>query len=91
MQNIASGVGDLKKVLTNVKTRGVLGEIQLGNILEEIMTPDQFDINVKTKVDSDAIVEYAIKLPGRGKNDKVFICQLMQNFPRRLYKASKCI
>ena len=49
MQNIASGVGDLKKVLSNVKTRGVLGEIQLGNILEEIMTPDQYDKNVKTK------------------------------------------
>ena len=53
MQNIASVLRS-KKVLTNVKTRGVLGEIQLGNILEEIMTPDQFDVNVKTKVDSDA-------------------------------------
>ena len=51
MQNIASGVGDLKKVLSNVKTRGVLGEIQLGNILEEIMSREQFDTNVKTKKD----------------------------------------
>ena len=49
MQTIASGVGDLKKVLMNVKTRGVLGEIQLGNILEEIMAPDQYETNVKTK------------------------------------------
>ena len=85
MQNIASGVGDLKKVLTNVKTRGVLGEIQLGNILEEIMTPDQFDINVKTKVDSDAIVEYAIKLPGRGKNDKSVYLPIDAKFPQEDY------
>lgn len=85
MQNIASGVGDLKKVLANVKTRGVLGEIQLGNILEEIMTPDQFDINVKTKVDSDAIVEYAIKLPGRGKNDKSVYLPIDAKFPQEDY------
>jgi len=65
MQHIASGVGDLKKVLTNVKTRGFLGEIQLGNILEEIMAPDQYAANVKTKKGSDALVEYAIKLPGK--------------------------
>jgi DNA recombination protein RmuC len=69
MQNIASGVGDLKKVLSNVKTRGVLGEIQLGNILEEIMSREQYDTNVKTKKGSDAIVEFAIKLPGKDNND----------------------
>ena len=49
MQTLANGVGDLKKVLSNVKTRGVLGEIQLGNILEQIMAPEQYDKNVKTK------------------------------------------
>ena len=70
MQTIASGVGDLKKVLTNVKTRGVLGEIQLGNILEEIMAPNQYETNVKTKMGSDALVEYAVKLPGRNPQDK---------------------
>ena len=69
MQTIASGVGDLKKVLSNVKTRGVLGEIQLGNILEEIMSREQYETNVKTKKGSDAIVEFAIKLPGKDNND----------------------
>ena len=49
MQTLANGVGDLKKVLSNVKTRGVLGEIQLGNILEQIMAPEQYEANVKTK------------------------------------------
>ncbi|NBR72930.1 MAG: DNA recombination protein RmuC [Flavobacteriia bacterium] len=59
MQNLAAGVGDLKKVLSNVKTRGVLGEIQLGNILEQILAPEQYDSNVKTKRGSDAHVEFA--------------------------------
>ena len=70
MQNLASGVGDLKKVLSNVKTRGVLGEIQLGNILEQIMAPEQYDQNVKTKSGSDAHVEFAIKLPGKDVSGK---------------------
>ena len=65
MQTLASGVGDLKKVLSNVKTSGVLGEIQLGNILEQILAPEQYDANVKTKKESDALVEFAIKLPGK--------------------------
>ncbi|MGB0425119.1 MAG: DNA recombination protein RmuC, partial [Flavobacteriales bacterium] len=64
MQQLANGVGDLKKVLTNVKTRGTLGEIQLGNILEQIMAPEQYAANVKTKKGSDALVEYVVKLPG---------------------------
>lgn len=63
MQSLAQGVGDLKKVLSNVKTRGVLGEIQLGAILEEILTPGQYDKNVCTKQGSRAFVEYAVKLP----------------------------
>ncbi|MGA0896386.1 MAG: DNA recombination protein RmuC [Flavobacteriaceae bacterium] len=85
MQNIASGVGDLKKVLSNVKTRGVLGEIQLGNILEEIMTPDQYATNVKTKQDSDALVEFAIKLPGRGTNDQAVFLPIDAKFPQEDY------
>ena len=64
MQSLASGVGDLKKVLSNVKTRGVLGEIQLGAILEQMLAPDQYATNVATKKGSQANVEYAVKLPG---------------------------
>ena len=64
MQNLAQGVGDLKKVLSNVKTRGVLGEVQLGAILEQLLTPDQYAVNVATKQGSQANVEYAIRLPG---------------------------
>ncbi len=65
MQNLASGVGDLKKVLTNVKTRGMLGEIQLGSLMEQILTPEQFEANVMTRKGSSAQVEFAVKLPGR--------------------------
>jgi len=65
MQSLASGVGDLKRVLTNVKARGGWGEVQLGAILEQMLTPDQFEKNVKTKDGSDEVVEYAIKLPGQ--------------------------
>ena len=85
MQTIASGVGDLKKVLTNVKTRGVLGEIQLGNILEEIMAPDQYDSNVKTKKGSDALVEYAVKLPGRSPQEKSVYLPIDAKFPQEDY------
>jgi len=63
MQTLANGVGDLKKVLSNVKTRGILGEIQLGAILEEILAPEQYETNVATKKDSSDRVEYAVKLP----------------------------
>ena len=66
MQNLAAGVGDLKKVLSNVKTRGILGEIQLGAILEQMLSPEQYATNVATKKDSQANVEYAIRLPGSG-------------------------
>ena len=85
MQTIASGVGDLKKVLTNVKTRGVLGEIQLGNILEEIMAPDQYESNVKTKLGSDALVEYAVKLPGRNLQDKSLYLPIDAKFQQEDY------
>ena len=64
MTTLASGVGDLKKVLSNVKTRGVLGEVQLGAILEQILSPEQYEANVKTRPGSTHYVEYAVKLPG---------------------------
>ena len=64
MQTLASGVGDLKKVLSNVKTRGILGEIQLGAILEQILSPEQYEENIVTKKGSTERVEFAIKLPG---------------------------
>ena len=63
MQTLAKGVGDLKKVLSNVKSRGIIGEIQLGAILEEILSPEQYDKNVITKKNSRNMVEYAVKLP----------------------------
>lgn len=64
MQNLAVGVGDLKKVLSNVKTRGILGEIQLGAILEQMLAPEQYATNVATKPGSQNNVEYAIRMPG---------------------------
>lgn len=73
MQNIATGVGDLKKVLSNVKNKGVLGEIQLQNILEQILTPDQYGKNVATKKGSQANVEFAIKLPGNDSQQEVWM------------------
>ena len=72
MRTLATGVGDLKKVLTNVKTRGTWGEIRLGHILEQILTPDQFDVNVATKKNSNERVEFAVKLPGQNDDrDKI--------------------
>lgn len=66
MQTLAEGVGDLKRVLTNVKTRGVLGEWQLQAMLEQLLTPDQFGRNVKPNPLRDAIVEFAIRIPAQG-------------------------
>lgn len=71
MQTLASGVGDLKKVLTNVKTKGILGEIQLANILQEILIPEQYEVNFPTKRGSNDRVEFAIKLPG--DNNPVYL------------------
>ena len=68
MQALASSVGDLKKVLTNVKTRGILGEVQLGMLLEQILTPEQYESNVATKKGSNERVEFAIKFPGRSQD-----------------------
>lgn len=66
MQTLASGVGDLKKVLSGVKTRGILGEIQLGAILSQLLSPDQYDENVATVPGSSERVEFAVKMPGDG-------------------------
>jgi len=69
MQTLASGVGDLKRVLTNVKSRGTWGEVQLGALLEDILTPDQFERNVKVNPSSSEIVEFAVRLPGQDPSD----------------------
>ncbi|WMJ73943.1 DNA recombination protein RmuC [Cytophagaceae bacterium ABcell3] len=85
MQSLAQDVGGLKKVLSNVKTRGTLGEIQLGNILEQIMSPGQFDCNVKTKKGSGDMVEFAIKLPGRDEGQGSVYLPLDSKFPTEAY------
>ena len=85
MQQVAAGVTDLKKVLSNVKTRGILGEIQLGVILEEILTPEQYDVNVATNPSSSDRVEYAIKLPG-SCGDPVYL-PVDAKFPGDTYSA----
>lgn len=88
MQNLAAGVGDLKKVLSNVKTRGILGEIQLGAILQEILTPEQYDVEVPTKPDSKDHVEFAVKLPAGGSTDKDYIyLPIDSKFPGDTYAA----
>jgi len=85
MQALASGVGDLKKVLTNVKSRGMWGEIQLGNILEQVLTRDQYDTNVTTKKGSSGRVEYAIRLPGQGDEGDVVWLPIDAKFPQEDY------
>ena len=86
MQTLASGVGDLKKVLTNVKTRGVLGEYQLENILEQLLTSEQYDKNVQTKKGSQANVEFAVKLPGKS-DDKTVWLPIDSKFPIEDYES----
>ena len=85
MQQVAAGVTDLKKVLSNVKTRGILGEIQLGAILEEILSPEQYDTNVATRPGSADRVEYAVKLPGNG--DVPVYLPIDAKFPGDTYAA----
>lgn len=86
MQSLATGVGDLKKVLTNVKSRGTWGEVQLASLLEQVLTPDQFDTNVATKGGSER-VEFAIKLPGRSNDpDEVVWLPIDAKFPTEDYQ-----
>ena len=86
MQTLAKGVGDLKKVLTNVKTRGTFGEIQLGSLLEQILAPGQYDSNVETRQGSGQRVEFALKLPGRdGTTDGMVWLPLDAKFPQEDY------
>lgn len=87
MQNLAVGVGDLKKVLSNVKTRGIIGEIMLGNILEQILTPEQYAKNVATKKGSRDNVEFAIRLPGKDDSGEIVYLPLDSKFPRENYEA----
>lgn len=82
MQQLATGVGDLKRVLTNVKSRGVLGEYQLENILEQLLTPDQYEKNVKTKPASNGVVEFAVKLPGKENKENIVWLPIDSKFPK---------
>jgi DNA recombination protein RmuC len=87
MQNLAVGVGDLKKVLTNVKTRGTFGEIQLGALLEDLLAPDQYEANVETKRGSSLRVEFAIRLPGRdGEHGRPVHLPIDAKFPQEDYQ-----
>ena len=85
MQTLAVGVGDLKKVLSNVKTRGILGEIQLQSILSEILSPEQYEENIATKKGSKNVVEFAIKLPA--DDDKIVYLPIDSKFPGDTYSA----
>ena len=86
MQALAQDVGGLKKVLTNVKTRGNIGEIQLGMLLEQILAPEQYEANVKTKKGSDALVEYAVKLPGKDDSSETVYLPIDAKFPKDIYE-----
>lgn len=86
MQNLAAGVGDIKKVLTNIKARGVLGEYQLENLLEQILTKEQYSKNVRTRSGSSSSVEFAVKLPGREDNSNPVWLPLDSKFPTEDYQ-----
>lgn len=86
MQELATGVGDLKRVLTNVKSRGIFGEVQLAALLEQVLTPEQYDVNVVTRPGSNERVEFAIKLPGRGPDDTPLWLPIDAKFPREDYE-----
>lgn len=86
MQSLAQDVGGLKKVLSNVKDRGGVGEIQLEMLLEQILAPEQFDSNVKTKLGSNDLVEFAIKLPGKDDMNSVVYLPIDAKFPRDVYE-----
>jgi DNA recombination protein RmuC len=86
MQGLANGVGDLKKVLSNVKSRGILGEYQLGGILEQILSPVQYAQNVKTKEGSGDNVEFAVKIPGKEDSAKTIWLPIDAKFPTEDYE-----
>ncbi len=86
MQNLAQDVGGLKRVLSNVKMRGGFGEIQLSMLLENLLAPDQYEANVKTKMGSDAIVEFAVKLPGSDKSNECVWLPIDAKFPKDAYE-----
>lgn len=86
MQSLAGEVGGLKRVLSNVKTRGILGEIQLGALLEQILAPEQYSRNVKTRPNSNDIVEYAIKLPGKADDGTQVWLPIDAKFPQEAFE-----
>ena len=86
MKNLASGVGDLTRMLTNVKTRGGWGEMQLANLLQQILAPEQYATNVRPDPDSREVVEFAIKLPGRQDGDRPVWLPIDAKFPREDYE-----
>lgn len=86
MQGLASGVGDLKKVLSNVKTRGIVGEIQLRNLLEEFLTRDQFEENVIVKPGTQERVEFAVKLPNKNQGGDDIFVPIDSKFPIEVYE-----
>ncbi len=86
MKTLAQDVGGLKKVLSNVKMRGGIGEVQLAMLLEQILAPDQYAANVKTKSNSNDLVEFAIKLPGRDDNNQQVWLPVDAKFPKDVYE-----
>jgi DNA recombination protein RmuC len=87
MQTLAQDVGGLKKVLSNVKMRGGIGEVQLSMLLEQILAPEQYEANVKTKASSRDFVEFAIKLPGKDENNRHVWLPVDAKFPKDNYEA----
>jgi DNA recombination protein RmuC len=88
MKTLATDVGGLKKVLSNVKLRGAMGEVQLAMLLEQILSPTQYDVNVKTKKGGTEPVEFAIKLPGRGEDEESFVyLPIDAKFPKDVYES----
>ena len=86
MQTLAQDVGGLKRVLSNVKIRVTIGEVQLSMLLEQILASDQYDTNVKTKPGSDKLVEFAVKLPGRAEGDESVYLPIDAKFPKDVYE-----
>ena len=86
MQTLAQDVGGLKRVLSNVKIRGTIGEVQLSMLLEQILASDQYDTNVKTKPGSDKLVEFAVKLPGRAEGDESVYLPIDAKIPKDVYE-----